>query len=342
MTLPLLSPRRRKHYSTYNLYLVYLAIPDLLANAFVVYLVLSYHTHNNFAPISITTANDTNYDDYDNNNNDNDKEAPESVMWMFDHPFDHNIYAFCVTANLYTNAFLTLEIYRLLSDCQKWKRHDPPTVVKTTKKAMISYVLGIFIFLLEYGVSDHLDTGGGGGGTTTTTTTSSWFILYQVFSFVYVVLVPLSTLVIVCWKIHRKGLVRSTGSMYEGRLRVLVVYFARIVISYLCLWGPASIAYMVSWSTFIDSKGIATKVVAYNVFLLFSSTHAIVNFALSLTKPDARKLVVELFRCYNQCCCKDTFNSYSTDTKEDGDAEDGGNGTMVVDTIDPYLKVTAA
>jgi len=362
MTLPLLSSRRRKKYSTYNLYLVYLAIPDLLANAFVVYLILSSHTHNTFDPLAITTATNSNDNDNHNDHSHTHEEDPESVLWMFDHPLDHNIYAFCVTANLYTNAFLTLEIYRLLSDCQKRKRHDNPTVGRTTKKALIAYGLGLFIFLLEYGASDYLYVVGGqeGDSTTTTITNIGTFVIYQVFSFVYVVLVPLSILVIVCWKIHQKGLVQSTGSMYEGRLRVLVVYFARIVISYLCLWGPASIAYMVYWSICIHNNhndsnnneddhgdGIDTKIIAYNVFLLFSSTQAIVNFALSLTKPDARKLVVEFLKCYNPRCCK--HSSTSNDTNEDNDdddddVEDPGNGkigfskaTTDIDNIDPYL-----
>jgi hypothetical protein len=51
-TLPLLYPIRRKKYSTYNLYLVYLAIPELVTNILTVYVVL---TNTNWTPANTET-----------------------------------------------------------------------------------------------------------------------------------------------------------------------------------------------------------------------------------------------------------------------------------------------
>lgn len=263
-TLPLLWRRRRKRYSSYNLYLAYLAIPDVIISSFVVFLILTSHT-GGFDPKTI----------------END-DGEESQFWMFDHPVDHNIYALCVSANLYTNAFLVYEIYRLLQDSNRRKRHRPPSIAKATKQAMISYGVGVFLFFLEYFLSDKFDGD--------SKNIKIWFGLYQAFSFVVCVGIPLSALVFASWTIHREGLIESTGSMYGGRLRVLVIYFARIVANYLLLWGPASASYMLYWS--LGPSG--TKIMSYAVFLVLNGSQPIINFILSMTKPDAQKLVTDL------------------------------------------------
>lgn len=263
MTLPLLSPKRRKKYSTYNLYLAYLAIPDLAANAFIVCIVLT-HTNNWIHPEL--------------------ESSDQQQQWMFDHPFDHNIYILTVAANLYTNAFLTLEIFRLLKNSNLRKRHYPPTIAKVSKQVMISYGLGGFMFLLDYWIADRLVGAG--------------INLYRAFSLVFVVIIPLSILVVVSTKIYRQGLIRSTGSMHEGRLKVLILYFARIVLADILLWLPASIAYTVSWSL---EEATRTKIIAYHISIVFTGIQPLVNFGCSLTKPDARKLVVDLLQCV---CCR--------------------------------------
>mmetsp|Transcript_6417 Transcript_6417/g.15577 ORF Transcript_6417/g.15577 Transcript_6417/m.15577 type:complete len:375 (+) Transcript_6417:256-1380(+) len=267
-TLPLLWRRRRKRYSTYNLYLAYLAIPDLIISSFVVHLILTSHTAS-FDPKTIEDGDD----------------GEESQFWMFDHPVDHNIYALCVSANLYTNAFLVYEIYRLLKDSNRRKRHRPPSIAKATKQAMVSYGVGVFLFFLEYFLSDKFDGD--------SKSIKIWFGFYQAFSFIVCVGIPLSALVFASWMIHREGLIESTGSMYGGRLRVLVIYFARIVANYLLLWGPASASYMLYWS--LGPSG--TKVMAYVIFLVLNGSQPIINFVLSMTKPDAHKLITDLFTC---------------------------------------------
>ena len=267
-TLPLIWRRRRKRYSTYNLYLAYLAIPDLIASSFVVYLILTSHT-GSFDPKTI----------------ENGEDGEENLLWMFDSPADHSIYALCVSANLYTNAFLVYEIYRLLKDSNRRKRHRPPSIQKATKQAMISYGVGLFLFFLDFFVGDQFDGD--------SKNVKVWFGLYQAFSFIVCVGIPLSALVFVSLMIHRQGLVESTGSMYHGRLRVLVIYFARIVATYLLLWVPASTSYMVFWSLVMSG----TKVMAYTIFLVLNGSQPIITFGLSLTKPDAHKLIVDLFTC---------------------------------------------
>ena len=265
MTLPLLSSRRRKQYSAYNLYLAYLSFPDLIVYSYIIHLILTRHD-SNFEPKT---------------------DEDGTVMWMFeDNRFDHNVYALCVPANLYTNAFLIYEIYKLLYDSSKIKRHPPPQILSVTKQAMIGYGMGIFAFLLEFFLSDILEGEG--------RNIRVWFYLYQTFSFIIFVLIPLSVLLFLWVRIHRQGLVESTGSMYDGRLLVLVRYFVRIVVCYLALWLPACISYMVYW---LGQEITQTKVITYTIFLLMSGSQATVNFILSLTKLDTRKYIINLFVC---------------------------------------------
>lgn len=338
MILPLLSPQRRKKYSTYNLYLAFLTIPDLIPNLFVLALVFGHHQHDSHYDMDmhmdIDMDMDMNMTEMDHSQMDHshhdhsqmmmdhiqhhdleNSEQTHGLIWMFEHPFDHNIFALCVTANLYTSAFLVCEIFRLLQDSNQRKRHTPPSILKVTRHAMVSYGLGIFIFLVEYGVSGFFERNSGRN-------TKIWFGLYQAFSFIFVVLIPLLAMVTVSVKIHLQGLVGSTGSMYQGRLRILVIYFARIVASYLLVWMPASVAYMVSWSSPVNR----TKEISFAIFLFFASFQPIVNFGCSLTKPDARNLILSLLKC-EYCWPSD---------------EEAGNGRRsssihLGSNVDPYL-----
>ena len=266
MTLPLLDRKRRKSYSTYNLYLVFLAIPDMTSNAFIIYLLLAHHqwnSHQGYA-ISNETTTTTNFE------------------WMFDHPLDHNVHTLVTTANLYTNAFLVHEMLLLLKDSHRRKRHSPPTIAKVAKQAMVSYGLGIFIFLVEYGVSRVLEEGGIG------------YILYQCVSLIFCAVLPLSIMMILSFRIYKQEYLVSTKAMYQGRLKILILFFVRIILTDLLLWVPASIAYMLYW---FSEEISPSKVMAYNVSMVFTATQSIVNFGCSLAKPDARKLIVGLVCC---------------------------------------------
>jgi len=253
MVLPLLYPKRRKDYSTYNLYLAYLAVPDLAANAFIVYLVLA---HKNWIPSEIN----------------NNSETENDLLWMFDHPLDHSIYILTVTSNMYLNAFLTHEIFRLLKNSNMRRRHYPPTI------ATVSYGFGTLVFLVHYGIGDRFESSS----------------LYKILMLVYCAFIPLTVLIVLCAMIYWQELVQSTGPLYEGRLKVLILYFARIIFTDILFWLPASIIYFVSWS---EEEVNRTKIIAYNICILFSGSQSIVNFGCSLTKPDAWKLIVDLLKC---------------------------------------------
>ncbi len=292
MTLPLFFPTRRKQYSTYNLYLAYLSLPDFVVYTYLVHLILTRHD-GSFFPLM---------------------DEDGTIQWMWeDNRFDHSVYAVCVTANLYTNAFLIWECYLLLWDSANVRRHAPPSIKRVTKHAMIAYGIGIFAFVLEVLAMD-LDP------------RNRWFIFYQTICYLIFVIIPLSVLAILWVKIHLEGLVGLTRSMYQGRLTVLVSYFVRIVVTYLLCTGIGTICYMVYWST-IDTT--IPKVFCYITFLFFSGIQATANFALSLTKPNARQFVWNLLIC-------DYCNAIPTDKKEQETELDSSHDD---EDLDPFLGV---
>jgi len=139
-------------------------------------------------------------------------------------------------------------------------------------------------------------------------------------------------MVYVCVMIWKQGLVKSTGSMYEGRLKILIVYFARIVLTEILLWIPGSLVYLVSWR--LDEIN-STKVLAYNWAIVFSGSQVIVSFGFSLTKPDARKLISDLLKCAYCCnCYKDDSVGGCCERVAEGD--DAGGKSCYYD--DPYLR----
>jgi hypothetical protein len=272
MTLPLLSPKRRKSYSTYNLYLAYLSIPDLIFNAFFLYLVVTHTTLN---------------PDYDDDET-NEVDFPR----MFDHNFDYRITTMCIAANMYLNSFLTCEIYWLLKKSNVGKRYNPPSIARVTKQAMISYFLGIMLFAFNY--------------------VRIWIaseMLTYVLELVVVIGIPLLILIGVCWLIYWQGLFLSTKSMYEGRLRVLTLYMARIVFVYVLVWIPATVFF------FVALASETRCVMMYGMSLLFSGSQVIVTFACSLTKPDTCKLVTNVVTFVP---CRKQWTQDCEETEKDG------------------------
>jgi len=315
MTLPLFYRRRRKKYSTYNLYLVYLAIPELIFNILIVYIVLTFTswTTQTQTPTQ-TPANVNTETEPETETNEN-----ESNLWLFDHSFDYIVFFVCQTANLYTNAFLTFEIFMLLKNSNIRKRHVPPTIAKVTKQAMISYGVGILAILTIYLGSKYLSL-----------STPIKNYLFLGFSLICMAIIPLSFLIVICMKIYCQGLVRSTGSMYNGRLRVLFYFFLRIVLTDILIWLPSTTFYVVWWISPELSPETKTRVLAYNAYLLLSGCKGIVNFGCALTKPDARKLIVNVLKWV---CCHYKYNDAGGDNENERPS--------AVRFGDPYLKASS-
>ena len=78
MTLPLLDKKKRKRLSTYNLYLVFLSIPDLVYNIFLIYL-FSEYLFSEYDSGILNKADDT------------------SSLPLIDHPIDLALFTTCGT-----------------------------------------------------------------------------------------------------------------------------------------------------------------------------------------------------------------------------------------------------
>lgn len=306
-TLPLFFPETRKNYSNYNLYLAYLSIPDLVMNISVIYFIFA---NTQWTLDDTTTSRESsNHNDY-------------NAMWFDAHPYDDAIYPLCGTSNLYTNAFLTLQIYKLLKNSNARKRSYPPTIGKVTQHAMISYGMGISIYIVEVFVIAHKfdnNTWASAGVLET---------LYWLFSWSFCVVIPLSVLVGVSSVIFCKKLIVHTQTLYEGRLRVLSLFYLRIMIIDLMIWLPSSILFTMH-SLAEDKK---TRIIAYNSMLLFFGIQVMVNFRYALTKPDTRTLIENVLAFVY--CRKDwresEANRMRQGTDSTDDSEDGRR--------DPFLR----
>lgn len=274
MILPLASAKGRAVYSTYNLYLAFLSIPDLAANIFIAY---SMFIQTPWVGQQVSDEDSSN------------------TLWFDDSPYDDALYEMCICANLYTNAFLTFEIYKLLKYSSLRKRYYPPTVGKVTKQAMIAFLVGASVFVVDFFlVADHIDNNTM-GLSPQMLQTLDW--LHFAFTWIVCVVVPISVLVVVTVMIYRQGLIASTESLYEGRLRTLSFFFLRIVFIEIMVWIPSAVAFSIYWITEDNNR---TKVVAYNISIVFSGIQVIVNFVCALTKPDTKKLIVDLPQ---RLCC---------------------------------------
>jgi hypothetical protein len=141
LILPLLEKRKRKRISTYNLYLVFLSIPDLVYNSFLIYLFSTYHI---WIPLPLTDEEIL--------------QRANTVLPLVNHPFDLALFSACATANLYTNAIISYEILKLLRDSNKRKRSSPPSLIKATVQAGSAYTLGVIIFIIDFFAGDYLKT----------------------------------------------------------------------------------------------------------------------------------------------------------------------------------------
>jgi len=262
-TLPLLYPKRRKKYSTYNLYIAYLAIPDLAVNLFLLG----------------TTLALTRWDETEPQEWPYQRLLPLVRRGQSLHDLNNAFYPMCAAANLYTNVFLSFEIYRLLQISSVGKRYYPPTIGKVSKQVVTSYGIGMIVFVVDFYYASSCDV----------LKIKRNLIIYKVCLLIVSVVLPLSIMLVVGAMIYWQGLIESTKCRFKGRLRVLTFFFLRIVFVDVVLWMASITAHMVNWI----SEDQRTRLIACHSSLLVFGISAMVNFGCVLTKPDTRKLIVD-------------------------------------------------
>ena len=134
---PSTTTSRRSDYSSYNLYLIYLCVPDLIFNMYLVVMYSSYalgYYNPNFSGY-IILGDIYRHPDLESN---------------IGCAFEFALIASCSTANLYLNTIVSYEIYVLLRNNHQVVRHKPPSFRRVSISAGSAYFLSIIVFCTKY------------------------------------------------------------------------------------------------------------------------------------------------------------------------------------------------
>jgi len=190
-------------------------------------------------------------------------------------PFDIALFTACATTNLYTGAVILHEILKVLRDSKRCRRSDPPSLKRAAYQAAGVYALGATVFFVRLFADDHLREALYGFWVL-------WAVVWLAIPFLYVLWV--------CFRIYYERLLelelQSAGNADDaGRgLRVLAMYFMRIIVANVWVFPMA-----VQFCFGVTCPGLLHFAASF-----LCTIQVWVSFALSLTKPDVRKNVLDL------------------------------------------------
>ena len=124
-TISSASAQSTGNFSTYNMYLLYLALPDLALNVYILWMYCGYANQKfdpYFSGIVIANVANTGYN------------------------FENAFIGACSTANLYYNCVVSYSVFKLLRSTSQLVRHKPPTLTRITLEAALVYGFSIIIF----------------------------------------------------------------------------------------------------------------------------------------------------------------------------------------------------
>jgi hypothetical protein len=283
--------RKRKknnglEYSSYNLYLVFLAVPDVLVSINFILIcgsmISGQSVHLQWAMLDWI---ETNY-----------------IPWI---TFGGQINYACFTASMFMNVVLAYEVYMLLLNSHRSRPHAPPSFLKVTIQSLVAYIAaivmaGVNYYFLLLGFTDY----------------TKWFIISPIFYAVSAA-IPFLILICFCTLIWTKRVVRST----DKHLRVLSVFFLRILLVFLITYIPAfvlvTLSYTASYTTndTIDGPQYASACLLYLLQPILSST-------MSFLKPDVWAMVKGTLTC--SVFCNNNNNNNNNDNDDNDDNARGG------------------
>jgi uncharacterized membrane protein (DUF485 family) len=267
--------RIHRKYSSYNLYLVFLAFPDILFNVFMVWRCisdLSGHAFDAEWALAAWIYGET---------------QRTSIMFIF--------YG-CTTANLGMNTLIAFEVFKLLKNSNQRVRHSPPTIKRVVLQATGVYLYSIVLSIIALGVivwipksirSDELMNNFGG----------------PVFLAISAG-IPFMILIYLCGVAWRRRLVRKS----DRHLRTLAIFFLRIVFVFILIWAPAYIL----WGIGVFNNSPVAYGPLFAVAMLLISIQAILSNTLAMMKPDVKKAVLDLINF--SVCCNSNSNSNNNRT----------------------------
>ncbi|OEU11742.1 hypothetical protein FRACYDRAFT_244865 [Fragilariopsis cylindrus CCMP1102] len=205
--------RIHRKYSSYNLYLVFLAFPDILFNVFMVWRCISDLSGHAF-----------------------DAEWA-LVPWIYGEtriPYITYIFYGCTTANLGVNTLIAFEVFKLLENSSQRVRHSPPPIKRVVLQATGVYLYSIVLSVIVFGVMVSIPK-----FIRSDTKRNQYYHLISSFGGPVVLAIsagiPFMVLIYLCGVAWRRRLVRKS----DRHLRTLAIFFLRIVFVFNCIWAPA-------------------------------------------------------------------------------------------------------
>jgi hypothetical protein len=244
----------QQDYTCYNLYLVYLAVPDIFLNIFILALYGRY----------VDQKWNPSFGGY----------IVDSVLWEQRKPLDNSFILACSAANTYLNAIIAFEVYTLLDSSHNAIRHAPPGILNVSMKAVAVYAIACIVFLLRWFLDD----------------TKCSPKLQAIIYFMASTGIPMVYLLYVSAVIYRRGLIPST----TGKLKVISLYFLRIILVFIFLWLPGMILLALSRKPYDQIHISDYNPKYFSVALIFCSLQPILSTCMAMTKPDVRKSVFNL------------------------------------------------
>eukprot|EP00537_Pseudo-nitzschia_pungens_P011238 CAMPEP_0172397932 /NCGR_PEP_ID=MMETSP1061-20121228/33425_1 /TAXON_ID=37318 /ORGANISM="Pseudo-nitzschia pungens, Strain cf. pungens" /LENGTH=750 /DNA_ID=CAMNT_0013130263 /DNA_START=120 /DNA_END=2372 /DNA_ORIENTATION=+ len=209
------SPKPEPAFSTYNLYLIYLAIPDFLMSMYELGMSSSMihqkFNPNFFSPIIYTKLS------------------------MFTHEWAINL-GYAISAILYINAFVSHEVLILLRSFTQVQKMKPPTLKKVTMQSLFAFVLAITFSTIDTFIRKVAKRELLGGNKE-----RSDFLLFMTDLYWYVLMfVPIFYIAYVCITIAWRRYLPSIegNSRRERALKELVWYFVRVIAVIFGIWFP--------------------------------------------------------------------------------------------------------
>jgi len=133
--------------------------------------------------------------------------------------------------------------------------------------------------------------------------------------------IPILYLCYACAVIWRRNLLPSL----RGPLRILAMYFFRIIAVFVAMWLPGVLLLSLAcnWTWDANDAGSAdANILMYPIGLYFCSVQPILSTGMALTKPDVRAAVVKLLRL--EYFRKDEQRPPGAQSDDDNDDKDSG------------------
>lgn len=270
------SGRRRSRlqepsYSTYNLYLVYIALVDL-ALLLPVFTAEMMAVNQKFHPQFYSKAVFTFFDDPPQN----PLELPLPIENIVPTPY--------TVANMCINAVITYEILILLKATHRAQRINQPSLTRANLQGG-AVIFGSVLFGIFH-----------------------YYWIYFQFVAVVVDLVALVYVIRVSIVVVRRGYVPSlNGSTPTDRaVRGLAFFFFRVTMIFLVIYLPSMVLSLLRNFIFFWFGAMAYQMVDYFLFF-FLYLQPIITFCMVLTKPDVKKYIkdfVTLSYLFGGCTSK--------------------------------------